>query len=89
MAKTPLELGTLARSYCQTAIECARGIMNDTTTPKNIRIMAANILLDRGLGKAAQAVTVDMQVQVKSIERIIVDPLIIEHEPDKLIESDT
>ncbi len=59
MAKTPAQLGSLARSHCLTAIEVCRGIMNNEETPPNIRLMAATILFDRGLGKPVQQLSVD------------------------------
>ncbi len=74
MAKTPLELGTLARSYCAQAIRVCQGIMDSEETPKNIRLQAAGILMDRGLGKPQQAVTVDVAVAITKIERQIVRP---------------
>lgn len=46
----------LARSYGQAAIETLAEIMADETTKKSDRIAAANALLDRGYGKATQAV---------------------------------
>ncbi len=74
MAKTPLELGTLARSYCSQAIHVCQGIMGSEKTPQNIRLQAAQILMDRGLGKPQQAVSLDVSVAVTAIERRIVRP---------------
>ncbi len=59
MAKTPLQLASLARSHCETAVHVCRGIMNNEETPPNIRLMAATILFDRGLGKPMQQLNVE------------------------------
>ncbi len=61
MAKTPIELGALARSHCMTAIQVCRGIMNNDKTPPQVKLQAASIIMDRGLGKPAQALTVEAQ----------------------------
>ncbi len=61
MAKTPIELGALARSHCKTAIQVCRGIMNNDKTPPQVKLQAASIIMDRGLGKPAQAVTVEAE----------------------------
>ncbi len=58
MAKSPAEIGALARSHCTTAIQVCRGIMNNGETPPSVRLQAATILMDRGLGKPAQAIQI-------------------------------
>lgn len=58
MAKTPAEIGSLAREACPKAINTLRGIMNSKKASEGARIQASNSLLDRGLGKPAQALTV-------------------------------
>ncbi len=75
MAKTPAEIGSLAREACPQAINTLRGIMNSKKAPQAARIAASNSLLDRGLGKAAQAVTIDVNVKVTAITRRIVDAI--------------
>lgn len=57
-ARTPAEIGSLARGYCAHAIEVVRGIMDEKDTAPNIKIQAATILMDRGLGKPAQAIAI-------------------------------
>ena len=47
--------------------------MHNEETPPQVKLQAASILMDRGLGKAAQAVTIDHQVQITTIERRIID----------------
>jgi hypothetical protein len=58
MAKSPAEIGALARSHCTTAIQIVRGIMNNNETPPNVKLQAATIIMDRGLGKPAQAIAI-------------------------------
>lgn len=59
MAKAPTEIRSLARSHTEAAINCLAGIMNKTDAPEAARVSAANSLLDRGWGKAAQPVDGD------------------------------
>ena len=59
MAKTPTEIKSLARSHTEAAINCLAGIMNKDSAPESARVAAANSLLDRGWGKAAQPVDGD------------------------------
>ena len=47
---------------------------------ERVRLAAIQAALDRGWGRPAQAVDLGVQVQITSIERRIVDPLVIEHE---------
>ena len=56
MAVAPTEIRTLARSYTRAAINTLVGIMRQPKAPPAARVMAANALLDRGWGKAKQAV---------------------------------
>jgi hypothetical protein len=56
MAKAPLEIKSLARTYTTQAIETLVHIMRAPKSPPATRIMAAEILLDRGWGKATQVV---------------------------------
>ena len=66
--------------------------MNSDQASEAARIQASNSLLDRGLGKPMQAVSVDVTVNITRIERTIVDPLVIEGECEdvtaKLISHD-
>jgi len=47
----------LARSHTETAVNVLVGIMNATSAADAARVSAANSLLDRGWGKAAQPLT--------------------------------
>jgi hypothetical protein len=58
MAKTPAEIGSLAREQCPSAIHMLKGVMNSKKAPTAARVSAANSLLDRGLGKPAQAIQI-------------------------------
>ncbi len=55
----------------------------------NGSVPALTAIRDTLDGKPAQALNVAVAMQITAIERTIVDPLIIEHEAMKLIESDT
>ncbi len=74
MAKSPAQLQSLARSHCPGAIRVCFGIMHNKETPPQVKLQAAVILMDRGLGKPQQAVSLDVSVAVTAIERRIVRP---------------
>lgn len=59
MAKAPTEIRSLARSHTETALKTLAGIMNEPEAPHAARVSAANSLLDRGWGKAAQIIAGD------------------------------
>src|SRR5215471_12280154 len=63
MAVAPTEIRTLARSYTKAAIKTLVGIMRQPKAPPAARVMAANALLDRGWGKAAQLLAVDGEIR--------------------------
>lgn len=54
MAKTPLEIRSLARAHTKRAIQTLQGIMDHPDAPPAARVQAANSLLDRGWGKPTQ-----------------------------------
>lgn len=60
MAKTPLEIKTLARSHTEAALRVLAGIMRQKDAPPAARVAAAQALLDRGWGKAVQALEVEV-----------------------------
>ena len=77
MAKALTEIRSLARSYTRTALNVLVGVMrsNDATTAA--RIAAANSILDRGWGKAPQAIQNGddgVLELIHRIERVIVHP---------------
>lgn len=59
MAKTPTLIRSLARSHTETALNVLAGIMNEPDAPHAAKVAAANSLLDRGWGKAAQIIAGD------------------------------
>lgn len=52
--KTPTQIKSLARGHTESAIKVLAGIMNQDDCPAAARVQAAQALLDRGWGKAAQ-----------------------------------
>ena len=75
MAVAPTEIRTLARSYTKAAINTLVGIMRQPKAPPAARVMAANALLDRGWGKAAQLVAVDGEIrQLVEVKLNVVSP---------------
>lgn len=55
MAKTPTEIRSLARAHTEAAINCLVGVMENSTSDP-AKVAAANSLMDRGWGKAAQPI---------------------------------
>jgi hypothetical protein len=70
------QIKALARRHTQAAIRVLAAIMNQSDGPATARVSAAQALLDRGWGKAAQPVAGEEggPVIVARIERVIVDP---------------
>ena len=83
MAKSLTEMRSIARSHTRTAVNVLVGIMRSKDATAAARVSAANAILDRGWGKAAQPPesrkegTVEV---VHRIERLIVHP---DHEEDE------
>ncbi|WP_434057830.1 hypothetical protein [Bradyrhizobium japonicum] len=76
-ARTLTEIRSLARSHSRTAIRVLVGIMRSEDATPAARVSAANAILDRGWGKAAQPVENGEDVALElidRIERIIVHP---------------
>jgi hypothetical protein len=57
MAKSLTEIKSLARQHTGRAIAVLAAIMDQEKAPPAARVAAANSLMDRGWGKAAQAIT--------------------------------
>lgn len=55
--KTTADIRSLARAHTETAVRTLAGIMREKNSPSAARVAAAQALLDRGWGKAAQAMT--------------------------------
>src|SRR5215471_5155902 len=86
MAVAPTEIRTLARSYTKAAINTLVGIMRQPKARPAARVMAANALLDRGWGKAAQLVAVDGEIrQLVEVKLNVVTPNNLEQTTTKLL----
>jgi hypothetical protein len=75
-SKAAAEIKALAKKHSKAAIKVLAAIMNQPDGPATARVSAAQALLDRGWGKAAQPVAGEdggLPVLGK-IERVIVDP---------------
>jgi hypothetical protein len=55
MAKTPLEIKSLARAHTQTALKTLHGVMTSPDAPAAAKVAASQALLDRGWGKPSQS----------------------------------
>lgn len=76
-ARTLTEIRSLARSHTRTAVRVLVGVMRSEDATPAARVSAANAILDRGWGKAAQPVEngEDGVLElIHRIERIIVHP---------------
>ena len=67
MAKTPTEIKSLARSWTSKALKVLAHVMMQEEAPPQARVAAAQALLDRGWGKAAQAIEVTGDITTKVI----------------------
>src|SRR4051812_10842641 len=77
VAKTLTEIRSLARSHTRTALRVLVGIMRSDDATPAARVSAANAILDRGWGKAAQPIENGeggVLELIHRIERIIVYP---------------
>jgi hypothetical protein len=68
VAKAPLEIRSLGRKYTHKALNTLVSIMVEPKAPAAARVMAANALLDRGWGKAAQLV--EMNGEIKQLVEV-------------------
>ncbi len=77
MSRTVNEIRSLARSHTRTAINVLVGVMRSKDATHTARVSAANAILDRGWGKAAQALETSDNGALElihRIERVIVHP---------------
>ena len=70
MAKTPLEIKSLARKHTETALKTLAGIMEQSSAPAAARVAAAQALLDRGWGKPTQTIAGDEENPLKLVHKI-------------------
>ena len=76
-ARTLIEIRSLARSHTRTALRVLVGIMRSDDATPAARLSAANAILDRGWGKAAQPLENGEDgapESVHRVERVIVRP---------------
>jgi len=77
MAKAVTEIRSLARSHTRTALNVLVGVMRAKDATAAARVTAANAILDRGWGKAPQAMQNGddgARELIHRIERLIVHP---------------
>jgi len=76
MSKTLTEIRSLARSHTRTALNILVQVMRNKDATPAARVSAANAILDRGWGKAIQAIeNGDRPLElIHRIERVIVHP---------------
>jgi hypothetical protein len=75
MPKAVTEIRLLARSHTRTALNVQVGVMRSNEATPAARVAAANAILDRGWGKAPQAIeNGNGGALVHRIERVIVRP---------------
>ncbi len=67
MAKAPLEIRSLARKHTMKALQVLVDIMEQPSAPHSARTSAAQYLLDRGWGKAVQALEISGEIASKVI----------------------
>jgi hypothetical protein len=70
MARSLTEIRSLARGRTRTALSVLAAVMRNPKTPPAARIAAANAILDRGWGKAPQAIHNGVDGALELIHRI-------------------
>ena len=84
MSDNPLSIArvkSLARAYTENALTTLHSIMMEPECPPAARVKAAEVILDRGWGKASQPVQGDDDNPVRvihQIERTVVYPQIVD-----------
>ena len=76
MPKSVMQIRSLARSHTRTALNILVQVMRNKDATPAARVSAANAVLDRGWGKAIQAIeNGDRPLElIHRIERVIVHP---------------
>jgi hypothetical protein len=77
MPRALTEIRSLARSQSRTALNVLVGVMRSKDATAAARVAAANAILDRGWGKATQAIATGEGGAIElihRIERVIVHP---------------
>jgi hypothetical protein len=83
-SKAAAGVRALARRHSRAAVKVLAAIMNDEEGPATARVSAAQALLDRGWGKAAQMLAGEEGglAILARIERVIVDPSLQKNSED-------
>jgi hypothetical protein len=77
MVRSITEIRSLARNHTRTALNVLVGVMRSKDATATAKVSAANAILDRGWGKATQAIgnSDDGALElIHRIERVIVHP---------------
>src|ERR1700685_2448460 len=77
-SKTVTEIRSLARSHTRTALNVLVGVMRSKDATATAKVSAANAILDRGWGKATQAIGNSDDGALELIHRI--ERVIVHHE---------
>jgi hypothetical protein len=80
MSKTLTEIRSMARSHTRTAINALVGVMRSKDATHAARVSAANAILDRGWGKAAQALENSDEGALELVHRI--ERVIVHDDPE-------
>src|SRR5215467_2271779 len=81
-----VDIRSYARKFTVEALETLAHVMRQPKAPPAARVMAANALLDRGWGKAAQLVAVDGEIrQLVEVKLNVVTPNNLEQTTTKLL----
>src|SRR5215467_15355844 len=81
-----VDIRSYARKFTVEALETLAHVMRQPKAPPAARVMAANALLDRGWGKAAQLVAVDGEIrQLVEVKLSVVTPNNLETPTTKLL----
>jgi|SRR6476620_5919070 len=87
MTKAPADLRSLARAHTELSVQTLAGIARNGTS-EQARVSAAQALLDRGWGRAAQVHSGEDGGNIQIVIRQIVDvtgvaePVLIEHDEE-------
>jgi hypothetical protein len=81
--KPTIEIKSYARRFTKQAMDVLVGIMSNPKSPAASRILAANSLIDRGWGKAAQLVAVDGEIR----QLVEVKLNVVRSDPPKTIDA--
>jgi hypothetical protein len=69
--KLPEELRLMCQGNAEVAIGVAVELLMQTEQPGNVRLKAAEVILDRGYGKAPQSITIDVATATRDITEFL------------------